>query len=144
MCLALALIAALTLGKSLADLPGVVEASAHSHRSLDLQLFNGWDHPSVWYGPYTNTFGNIALFIPLGVGLRARGWKVIQVVLAAAGLSLAVEAAQYVFALGYTDVDDLVCNAAGGLIGALLPRMVRPMLALTGAGLMAYVFAVLV
>ncbi len=47
--------------------------SAHAVRSLDLQMFNGFDNPTIWYGPWTNTMGNVLLFMPLGASLVALG-----------------------------------------------------------------------
>ena len=38
-------------------------------------------------------------------------------------LSLALETTQYAFALGRTDIDDLIFNTLGALIGAALARL---------------------
>lgn len=35
-------------------------------------------------------------------------------------MSLTIEAAQYVFALGHAELDDLICNTVGGIMGILL------------------------
>ncbi|SFB61733.1 VanZ like family protein [Cohnella sp. OV330] len=76
--------------------------------------------------PYdiVNLFGNIALFVPLGVfvALLTRcGWTGAAV--RAFGVSLALECAQIVFMMGSFDVDDLILNTLGGLIGYGLCRM---------------------
>ena len=39
------------------------------------------------------------------------------------GLSLMLEVCQYAFALGRTDIDDLIFNTVGALIGAVLARL---------------------
>ena len=39
------------------------------------------------------------------------------------GLSLVLEVCQYVFALGRTDIDDLLFNTLGALIGAAFARL---------------------
>ncbi|XLN84389.1 hypothetical protein ACKFRS_00205 [Corynebacterium tuberculostearicum] len=42
-------IAVATVGKPFIDIPGVVDASAHARRSLDLQMFNGFNNPHPWW-----------------------------------------------------------------------------------------------
>ena len=39
------------------------------------------------------------------------------------GLSLVLEVCQYAFALGRTDIDDLIFNTVGALIGAAFARL---------------------
>jgi glycopeptide antibiotics resistance protein len=61
---------------------------------------------------------NTLLFVPFGIylGMLTR-WTFRQQVLAIAGLSLGFELAQYLFALGVTDVTDLIDNTLGGVVG---------------------------
>ncbi len=120
-------IAVATVGKPFIDIPGVVDASAHARRSLDLQMFNGFNNPHPWWGPWTNTFGNIALFMPLGACLVVLGQNSRRIrfgrggtILLAMALSLGIEITQYVFSLGFSDVDDLVFNTLGASLGAFL------------------------
>ena len=120
-------IAVATVGKPFIDIPGVIDASAHARRSLDLQMFNGFNNPHPWWGPWTNTFGNIALFMPLGACLVVLGQNSRHVrfgrggtILLAMALSLGIEITQYVFSLGFSDVDDLVFNTLGASLGAFL------------------------
>jgi len=120
-------IAVATVGKPFIDIPGVVDASAHARRSLDLQMFNGFNNPHPWWGPWTNTFGNMALFMPLGACLVVLGQNSRHVrfgrggtILLAMALSLGIEITQYVFSLGFSDVDDLVFNTLGASVGAFL------------------------
>ena len=56
---------------------------------------------------------NIWLFVPLGAALSERryGW------LCAVGLSVAIEAIQYVTGLGLAEFDDVVSNGLGAAIG---------------------------
>jgi|GEM_PF-738319 len=76
---------------------------------------------------------NVAVFVPVGllVPLFARRGAWIRSVLVATGLSLAIEVVQYVTAhlLGgghIADVNDLLSNVLGGLVGvALLALVVR-------------------
>lgn len=120
-------IAVATVGKPFIDIPGVIDASAHARRSLDLQMFNGFNNPHPWWGPWTNTFGNIALFMPLGACLLVLGQNSRRIrfgrggtILLAMALSLGIEITQYVFSLGFSDVDDLVFNTLGASLGAFL------------------------
>ena len=63
-------------------------------------------------------FGNIFLFFPLGFFLRGlfrRGaWMSIAL---CAGFSLLMEVLQWVFAIGRSDIDDLLLNTLGGTLG---------------------------
>lgn len=67
--------------------------------------------------------GNIAAFIPLGAYLAYRTkMRVISVVLIGAAVSIAIEALQFVFDVGVTEIDDVILNTAGTLIGAAVIR----------------------
>jgi glycopeptide antibiotics resistance protein len=71
---------------------------------------------------------NVALFVPLGVVLRkAYGKGPLAVIAISIGLSLAIEVVQYTGNLGFypcpyriADVDDLISNTSGGLLGWML------------------------
>ncbi|WP_169466623.1 VanZ family protein [Corynebacterium maris] len=139
----LAMVAAVTMGKALVEVGGLWDASVHRRRSLDFMLFEGFVEPTTWWAPWLNTLGNVALFIPVGVmavfvrdlffrrpGRKPRLWRTVSYGgVVGLLLSLAVEVAQYVFALGYSDVDDLLFNTLGAVLGAwlahLLPRPLR-------------------
>ncbi|BBG02309.1 MULTISPECIES: VanZ family protein [Pseudonocardia] len=77
---------------------------------------------------------NVVLFVPLGWLLRGPGRRSTgTAVLAGFGLSLLVETTQYtgnwfLFPCSYrvADVDDLIANTAGALLGALLVALLRP------------------
>lgn len=69
-----------------------------------------------------NVYGNILMFIPLGLYFanfikQARFWKVLGAIV---GSSLAIEVLQFVFKRGASDIDDLILNTAGGLIGIFI------------------------
>lgn len=71
---------------------------------------------------------NTLLFVPFGIYLgMLTQWTFRRQVLVIAGLSLGFELAQYVFALGVTDVTDLIDNTLGGVLGIgiamALPRL---------------------
>lgn len=104
-----------------------------------------------WFGPLFDALGNLAFFVPLGVllyivlGRRRR--PILVVVASGAVTSASVEILQYVFALGHSDVTDVLFNTTGALLGAVIAslggRRLYPVwigLALT----LCVVFAVLV
>jgi glycopeptide antibiotics resistance protein len=67
-----------------------------------------------------NIVGNIVVFVPLGVLLprihgRFRSWQ--STLVAALGVSALIEVLQSVGAQRVTDVDDLLLNALGALLG---------------------------
>ncbi|MEV0842035.1 VanZ family protein [Actinocatenispora sera] len=70
---------------------------------------------------------NLLMFVPFGLYLRllapARPWWQAAVVVAAA--SLALETTQYVLAIGWSDVTDVITNTAGGVAGIALTALVR-------------------
>lgn len=68
-----------------------------------------------------NIYGNILLFVPFGVYLqiffvKQKIWKGI---LTGAGVSVALEIIQLIFGLGATDIDDVILNTAGAIVGIL-------------------------
>ncbi len=76
-----------------------------------------------------NLFGNIAIFLPCGIlaGLWTKHDSISFLGAAALsfGLSLALECSQLVFAMGSFDVDDLILNGFGGLLGWWILFVVR-------------------
>jgi glycopeptide antibiotics resistance protein len=73
----------------------------------------------VWLNPLLN----IAMFVPLGVflPLAAKPFRRWYWMLAAgAGTSLIIEVAQYILGRGQADVDDLICNTLGAMLGYCL------------------------
>lgn len=115
----------MTWGKPFMEIPGFMEGRSHFTRSLDLEFFNGFDHPTRWWAPWTNTLGNIAMFFPVGIAgyyLTHSRWAT---VLLAALYSVIIEAGQYFFVVGFSDVDDLACNTLGAAIGAVMVSMLN-------------------
>lgn len=73
-----------------------------------------------------NVFGNIILFIPLGIYLPLfKCDKRIGVnVLLAFLISLSVEIIQYIFGIGASDIDDIILNTFGGFIGIVIYKSI--------------------
>jgi len=70
---------------------------------------------------------NLVLFLPFGVylGLLAPSWPWWRVGGTLAGASALLEVAQYVLAVGSSDVTDVVVNTAGGLAGLGVVTLAR-------------------
>ena len=72
-----------------------------------------------------NLLGNIAIFVPLGVYITifTQGktiWKNTVLILF---VSVFAEIIQFTFKFGIGDVDDVILNTVGGLIGCILCRL---------------------
>ena len=83
---------------------------------------------------YRSNFMNVMLFYPAGLLValllprKWPGWcRCVPVVLFLAALSIGIEFLQYRYALGRCEIDDVIHNAIGGLLGCLaavaLPRL---------------------
>lgn len=85
-----------------------------------LRLLTQTDRPWLIRHSFINLLGNVILFTPLGIflpklwGRLSRLWKVL---LAAAGIIVAVEVIQVLTLLGRCDIDDLILNLTGAAIG---------------------------
>lgn len=71
-----------------------------------------------------NILGNIILFVPLGIYLQLllrnkKVWKSSLIIFLTTSI---VELAQLIFGLGKFDIDDIILNCLGGLIGILVYR----------------------
>jgi len=84
-----------------------------------------------------NVIGNICVFIPLGIFLPklfARCRKLLTVTVLSLELSLVIEVTQLVTRIGSFDVDDLLLNTIGGILGYLIYRIVSGVCHLFGKG----------
>lgn len=61
--------------------------------------------------------GNLIWFAPAGFLVRLKGGKLRQAALAGFGLSLLVESLQFLLGSGVTELDDLILNTLGALLG---------------------------
>lgn len=112
-----------TVGKAYVGLPGVWDTTSHEVRHLRLIPFGSFIYYRVWWGPWLNLIGNIVLFLPVGYLARLRLGKIWKATLFSMVASLSIEVAQYALAAGYSDIDDLLINTAGGALGATLAHM---------------------
>ncbi|AKK07326.1 glycopeptide antibiotics resistance protein [Corynebacterium mustelae] len=107
-------------------------------RKIEWQPFDMILNSKNWFAPVFETVGNILLFIPFGLLVfvvlhqsnRLSTWSRARLALVSivvgAGFSLIIETAQYVFALGRSDIDDLWCNTLGTIIGVGLAVAAGP------------------
>ena len=109
---------AFTVGKAFVSIPGLWTAESHQLSQVRLNPFETFRYARVWWGPWLNLFGNIALFVP--VGFVAYRGSVARATLIGLVCSLGIETAQYVFSWGYSDADDVICNVAGAWLGAVV------------------------
>lgn len=93
--------------------------SPKASQTADLRLF--WSYRDLLAGkPSGKTdviqnINNILFFIPFGFLFPMKKWW--KVLLTAMFFSIAIEVAQYVFALGLCELDDVISNTMGALIG---------------------------
>lgn len=67
-------------------------------------------------------FDNVIVFIPFGIyiNMLKNKWSFIQKVLPIISVSLTFEVLQFIFAIGRTDITDLLGNTLGGIIGIFI------------------------
>lgn len=71
---------------------------------------------------YRSMLMNILLFVPYGMSMpyilpKSFNRRIVSTVLSAIVLSLAIEVVQYVFRIGWTEIDDVICNTLGTTVG---------------------------
>lgn len=79
---------------------------------------------------YEEIYFNILAFVPLGLylGMLFKKWHIYQHIIVFFLVSLGFEIVQYVFAIGASDITDVINNVIGGMIGLLVYRILRFML----------------
>ena len=82
-----------------------------------------WDNDALGRAARLNIFGNIIAFIPFGIYLPYTSESklgFISTFLYTFSLSLTIELVQLITKIGSCDVDDIILNALGGVIGYIL------------------------
>ncbi|MDU0479447.1 VanZ family protein [Staphylococcus chromogenes] len=113
----------LTLLKGVFVIGHLWRKTNHHIREVQVVPFNDLWASKSWFGSLFNIFGNMVLFIPLGMLAYMLLRDVKRTALLGFVVSAAIEAAQYIFALGVTDTDDLILNTAGAALGAGLVKL---------------------
>ena len=96
------------------------------HYNLELfkEIHRFWDYREQvgFVTMFTNLFGNVLIFVPFGIFLpmASRYRSFFSTLFAGFGLSLCVEIFQFITRVGSFDVDDLLLNTIGGIMGHIL------------------------
>lgn len=69
------------------------------------------------------SLGNIIWFIPMGI-LLGRKFKFLSTILLAGLISFSIEFLQWVFNNGISDIDDIIFNVMGAIIGYIIYYMI--------------------
>ena len=93
-------------------------------RTITDYLFN--DDVIVRNFALSNIIGNIAIFIPMGIyiPLLINKKSIFTNSAIVASMSLCVEIVQFIFAVGTADIDDIILNTIGGLLGILIFKII--------------------
>lgn len=123
---------ALTMFKAFYRIGYLWDPANQRRRDVSFIPFDEFVGAASWFKPVFEYGGNIAFFIPIGMLAyilfeRSRR-PVMAATLFGAAYSLLIEISQYVFALGFTDIDDLMMNTLGAFIGATLVKWCGPKL----------------
>lgn len=103
-------------------------SSRYFYRNINLIPFNdiinnNYNQLDIW--------GNVILFIPLGIYIKTffKNSNMLKNIIILCGISLIFEVSQYVFAIGATDITDIITNTIGGILGIniylLLKRLLK-------------------
>nr|VDG61899.1 teicoplanin resistance protein [Streptococcus thermophilus] len=143
---------ALTMLKAFYRIGYLWDPANQVRRDISLAPFSDLIEAKSWFGPLFGYGGNIAFFVPVGVLAFILFERTRRPVLAAtllgAGFSLLIEISQYVFSLGYSDIDDLLMNTLGAFVGAKIAqwcgsRMYKVWIGLTYGAVFLFISLVL-
>lgn len=116
-------------------------------RGLSLiPLSDLWESSSL----FTQVFGyggNFAFFVPFGILVFLLHGRIGLTTLFGAGFSLLIEVSQYLFQLGFSDIDDFLFNTLGAAAGACIAAWAGPRaqwLWISLTAVLVIIFAVLV
>lgn len=85
------------------------------------ELFRG-----SWFKPVFEYGGNLLLFVPLGILMFLLLRSEAKAIAWCVGLSALIEASQFLFSLGRTDIDDFLFNGLGATLGVAIARRAGP------------------
>ena len=88
----------------------------------EINRFWNYRHQVGYLAMFTNLFGNVLIFAPFGffLPMASKYRSFFTTMFAAFGLSLCVEVFQFITKVGSFDVDDLLLNTIGGMIGHII------------------------
>lgn len=87
----------------------------------EIQRFWNYREMLGWIS-YANLFGNVIIFIPFGffMPMASRYRSFFLTMSYSLGLSLLVEVFQFISKVGSFDIDDIILNTIGGVVGYIL------------------------
>jgi glycopeptide antibiotics resistance protein len=98
----------------------------HEKNLIPFQVFRDFRRISDTgvFNYFSNLFGNIVLFIPVPFIMISifRIHKLSIILVLSFFLSFTIEALQYIFEVGFADVDDIILNVTGAAAGYYLYR----------------------
>lgn len=104
----------------------VIFRKAAKVREYDFTPFWSYNKPEL----FEENIMNVVVFVPVGliIGTQIaqktqKGWLV--AILVGAGLSVGIETLQFVFKKGFSEVDDVMHNTIGCIIGYGVYRLIR-------------------
>lgn len=88
----------------------------------EIKRFWEYRHQVGLFAMFTNLFGNVLIFMPFGffMPMASRYRSFFSTLFWSFGLSLGVEVFQLVSKVGCFDVDDLLLNTIGGVLGYIV------------------------
>lgn len=96
----------------------------HYNLVLFKEIKRFWEYRDQvgFFAMFTNLFGNVCIFVPFGffMPMASRYRSFFATLFWSFGLSLCVETFQLVSKVGCFDVDDLLLNTIGGVVGYLV------------------------
>ena len=96
----------------------------HYNLVLFKEIKRFWEYRDQvgFFAMFTNLFGNVIIFIPFGffLPMASRRRSLSATVFYSFGLSLCVETFQLISKVGSFDVDDILLNTTGSVLGYLL------------------------
>jgi glycopeptide antibiotics resistance protein len=93
---------------------------------LEIKRYLEFNEYFTWENLLTNLVGNILVFSPMGILIpifMERKVGILYIGGASFLLSFFIETVQLIFKIGVFDVDDLIMNTLGGLIGYVIYRI---------------------
>lgn len=99
------------------------DISTHTvHFDPLVRKWEAWQQNVSLDGLYLDVMGNVVMFVPFSLVMYVvfRIKNLYLILLLGFLSSLSIETVQYLFRIGVTDVDDLIFNTLGALIGILV------------------------
>ena len=94
----------------------------------EIKRFKGMLNGDMWYQAVINLAGNVICFVPIGLVLPLTGyyWKHFhRVFVFTITFSLVIEFTQLICKVGSFDVDDIILNTIGGVVGYIIYKISR-------------------